>query len=648
MSTRNKFNSRYSRFQRKAEEDIIEIKEPINSKKSKGQNLRRRDIIEFTSSEATTPNKQEKKSVKKKKDNDIVVLDLSGNNSKINNKRKKSFDLRNKRANSNSRVLRERENKNKKVVKSVNKIKSFIKNKKTKKTPAIIPLEESDDEIQVTTTKEYNKSLGKNQNKIKSKKHLTKTPLNKSHGKRIRRHILTLPKRKTSLNKNKKSVKSKNNNITQYELLSSEESEIEEIPNKKKTVTSQSKKKFENKAKAKTFLGKKRNNEKILKSKTPNKQRRSPSQTLNKKPIEINISSSPIKIRSGSSKTPVKSNSKKVRNILPINLSTINKSSSPSEIAIVGKLNKLVKEFGFEKVLDAICKSKLNQKNKLENLIQGIKDTLNNEKLPLFLIRMLFTYFNDKIENKDVIANIHIAEDKEKSKKKDNKDSKEKNKALITVLKSLSTDNTNNNGDLNEIAEKLISKSPTKSSTYSKNNNKKNNIEVVPMELDDQVVNAIHLTEDEPGDKVQSQKKEKKNIVPNPQTRKKIEKEKNEKSPIKIQNEEPKKEKKNMSIGSHYHKDEEGHVYKYQVCKLDGQGNAIFKCYDDKCSGEGMYDLDTRIFKVSKKHNLKHEEHDYIISYDKSEDNIFKEMKNMNKNDAQVFKEANVRTVKIY
>jgi len=60
------------------------------------------------------------------------------------------------------------------------------------------------------------------------------------------------------------------------------------------------------------------------------------------------------------------------------------------------------------------------------------------------------------------------------------------------VLKSLSTDNTNNNGEINEITEKLISKSPTKSSTYSKNNNKKNNIEVVPMELEDQVVNAIH------------------------------------------------------------------------------------------------------------------------------------------------------------
>ena len=35
-------------------------------------------------------------------------------------------------------------------------------------------------------------------------------------------------------------------------------------------------------------------------------------------------------------------------------------------------------------------------------------------------------------------------------------------------------------------------------------------------------------------------------------------------------------------------------------------------------------------------------------NYDKSEDNVFKEMSNLNKNDAQVFKEGNERTVKIY
>jgi len=171
------------------------------------------------------------------------------------------------------------------------------------------------------------------------------------------------------------------------------------------------------KDKTKVFLGKKRNNEKSVKSKTPDKLRnKSPSQTLNQKPIEI--SNSPIKIRSGSSKTPTKSASKKMRNILPVNVVNTSKVNSISEIAIVTKLNKLIKEYGFEKVLDAVCKAKLNQKNKLEQLVQGLKDTINNEKLPLFLIKMLFTYFNDKIENKDVVANIHISEEKDKDKDK--------------------------------------------------------------------------------------------------------------------------------------------------------------------------------------------------------------------------------------
>ena len=103
-----------------------------------------------------------------------------------------------------------------------------------------------------------------------------------------------------------------------------------------------------------------------------------------------------------------------------------------------------------------------------------------------------------------------------------------------------------------------------------------------------------------------------------------------------------------MSIGSHYHKDEDGLIYKYQVYKLDGQGNAIFKCYDDKCSSEGMYDLDSRKFSVTVKHNLKYNEHDYVINSDKNEDNVFKEMINLNKKEAQVYKEGNERTVKLY
>ena len=103
-----------------------------------------------------------------------------------------------------------------------------------------------------------------------------------------------------------------------------------------------------------------------------------------------------------------------------------------------------------------------------------------------------------------------------------------------------------------------------------------------------------------------------------------------------------------MSIGSHYNKNEEGHIFKYQVASLDGKGNAIFKCYDDKCCGMGIYELETRKFKVTKKHNVKHAEHEYIINYDKDGEEIFKQLKEKNKSDAQVFKENGERIVKYY
>ena len=106
--------------------------------------------------------------------------------------------------------------------------------------------------------------------------------------------------------------------------------------------------------------------------------------------------------------------------------------------------------------------------------------------------------------------------------------------------------------------------------------------------------------------------------------------------------------KKTTSIGSHYNKDEEGRIYKYQVANLDGKGNAIFKCYDDNCTGMGIYELESKKFSVTKKHSLKHGEHENIINYDKDGDNVFKEIIDKEKSDAQVFKENGERIVKYY
>ena len=664
MSTRNQIKSRYSRLNKKGsylgEEDVIEIKEPMKYFKPKAfKNIRRKDLVEYTSSEATTPYKQENKPIKKKKENDIEIFDLSENPSKSINKRKKittnsTFALRNKRAKSITKIDLIGNKISKKPNKSTNKLKSrFISAKKGNKVVSI-NLEESEDEIRVVSpdrnTSRFSK---KNIKQINIRKLPSKTPVRKFK-KKFRKHTFTKPKRKLSYNK---SIKQKNK-ITQLELSSeSEIEETQEMP--KKNKISIDSKKQDKKAKStfkgfkeknnSSFLGKKRKKVKSLKSlrlKTPNKSKiKSPIQIENNNPIEID--NSPIKIREGksTSKTPTKSSSKQIRNIIPIsttdNTLYIKNNNGISDGNILKKLNRLIDEFGFQKVLDSLCKSKLNQKNNLELNVHLLKESCPNEKLPLYLIKMMFSYFDNKIENKDAMENIYITDEKEKAK--------ERNKKLINVLKSLSTENNTANNEINEIiTEKPISKSPTKSSTYSKTNKK--NQEVIPMEIDEQITNAIHLTEDGPNPVTitKSQKREKKNAQTNTQKKKAEKSDKAEKSPIKIQADEPKKEKKNMSIGSHYHKDGDGLVYKYQVCKLDGQGNAIFKCYDDKCKGEGVYDLDSRIFKISTKHSLGHKEHDYIVNFDKSEDNVFKEMINMNKHDAQVFKEGNVRTVKIY
>ena len=112
---------------------------------------------------------------------------------------------------------------------------------------------------------------------------------------------------------------------------------------------------------------------------------------------------------------------------------------------------------------------------------------------------------------------------------------------------------------------------------------------------------------------------------------------------------EPKKEeKKEIRIGSHYNKTKEGQVFRYQISKLDGEGNAIFVCYDDNCSGKGIYNIGTKKFSESEKHNLRHEEHDYIKNSEKNKDNTINDLLESKNSDAQVFKENGVRNVIFY
>ena len=717
MTTRNQVKTRYSRFHNKAsnwgDDEVIELNEPTVHKTKLSQ--RRKEVTETISSEATTPNK---KNIKKRKDksNEIEILDLS-NLKGLKKTTTSVSSFKNKRTNSKV-VVRDQSNTKKQAMnKSMGKsnVSNMRKNiginvNKKEKKVASITLDESEkeenedteDEIQITSTENHPQKKNNKKN-YPNKKIISKTPV-RTH--RRRKNVLTMPKKKKAVKRY--APPHKTNTVNQYDLSSSSSDEggIEETQDLPRNISLKNNKKNNEKVntgffssrkasqnqknqkiielsspkakssvkivkeKVPSFLGKKRKNEKNVKSRTPNKanirRNKSPIEIVNKIPIEIN--SSPIKVRAGkSSRTPVKNMSKKLNNIASVNTGI--KEYVTPELAV---LNQLIVEFGFEKVLDSLCKAKLNTKNKLDSCIQGLRDSCSNEKLPLFLIKMMFNYFDAKYEEKDkdgekeeeekIVEKIAIS-DKDKEKDKE-KDSKIKNKKSLSVLKSSSTENTNTiNNEVNEVneineipAEKTSNKSPIKSAVKNKNNNintisNKINISEEPMVIEDLPGTSIHITEEEPIPVNVSSKKEKKivpSVVPVSDKKKGEKNEKVQKSPIKIQNEEVKKEKKNMSIGSHYNKGDDGCVYKYQVNRLDGQGNAIFKCYDDRCSSEGIYDLDSRLFTVTKKHSLKHQDHDYISSYEKNEDNVFKEMLTLNKNDAQVFKEGNERTVKIY
>ena len=651
MTTRSQMKTRYSRYPRASDfssndEEIIDLNEP-SSYQSKVYQRRGKEHIENFSSEATTPNKG---AIKKKKINKELI--------EIREVKDSGKSMKNKRENSKM-AKREAKGKNKSVDKIVKN--NIINNKKGKNVKSI-NLDEDDTtddikEIRITSTNTIRlpkKNIHQNNSKAASR-----TPDKTFKGK---------SKKKINAQKNKK-INNKNikKEITQYELSSSEENENEvninitqdskksskamkrpsNIEEKNSKTTIKVLKEINEDVSDKSFLNKKRRNERNVKSRTPNKLNKPKFNIANEEiPNELNNNSTKIRSGKSSSRTPVKNSSKNMKNILQpesSNNTDNNKNNNNYVSPELAFLNHLTVEYGFEKVLDSLCKNKLNKKNKLDVCVQGLRESCTNEKLPLFLIKMMFSYFDNKEKEKD--------KDKEKKAKLEEEKSKEKplikeTKKSLSYLKSTSPENTTTNNELIDPSEKLISKSPTKASNSNVINTNNNNIinindkqeeSVTPMIIDENTIPPIHLTEESPKkiEKVPEKKKEEK------------EKEK-EKSPIKAKNEEVKKEKKNLSIGSHYHKDEDGLIYKYQVYKLDGQGNAIFKCYDDKCSSEGMYDLDSRKFSVTVKHNLKYNEHDYVINNDKNEDNVFKEMINLNKKEAQVYKEGNERTVKLY
>ena len=629
------------------EDEIVEIEE-IPSRKTSRKYPKKKENTENSSSEATTPNKKNKKKQnKKKKDTDLIeIMDIEiPDDESLSITKKSSIPVPKTKKSINRNNTKDKE-KGLSVM-SVSKISSkekspIIKAKKNKKI-ASITLDESENEkeneIKVTTEVKISPSNKKSTSKTPGKKSINKS--------RDNTNVLEKKNKKNEKKNNKK----KEEEIIQCELSSDSENEkkkiiISRLQKKKKINKSEdlcrkpsdkfnsgylssrkiSQRKQRNnineelkskstikvsikddslKTKMNNLLGRKRKSDnRNQKSQTPNK-KSNKSDSPNKKNRNRKIPSQ-IKVGNQKSKTPLRTYPKNNKNNnnndllnpkMDIEEKHSHKSYATPELAV---LNQLISEYGFERVLDSLCKSKLEQKNKLDSCLQGLKNSCSNEKLPFLLIKMLFSYFDSKFDGNKIIS------DKKRS---------------ISAIKS---NNLKNISEKSKI-DKLDSKRP-----ITQNNSNYSVMDQCENE------NPIEIRDED----VQETKENNKNNSMDDNNNKDVKSNAKE--------EEKKGEKKMMSIGSHYNKAEDDKIYKYQVASLDGKGNAIFKCYDDKCNGMGIYNLETKKFSITKKHNLSHAEHDYIINYEKDGDNVFKDLTDTGKSDAQVFKENGERTVKIY
>ena len=102
-----------------------------------------------------------------------------------------------------------------------------------------------------------------------------------------------------------------------------------------------------------------------------------------------------------------------------------------------------------------------------------------------------------------------------------------------------------------------------------------------------------------------------------------------------------------MKLECHYNRDEEGNIYKYKIMYLLGN-LAVFKCFDDKCNGDAIFDLDQRKFKVEQKHNKKYYEHNFVINGKIDNDIIYNQMNNNKSMEAQILLKDNSEIVRFY
>jgi hypothetical protein len=624
-------------------EEIIEIEDNPKTKPIKVQISQKKKenevIIENSSSEATTPNKK-RKNKKKNEDDLIEITDVEMPDSIENKKITSSNSSKCKKSNGKlpSKKGKKTDKASSQTINATmvkGKSKSPINRDKRKKNLDSINLDEikldEESEIQITTdlkihsSKKKSVSIYRNKSMNKNKKisQVKNNKKNLKNGKKYKKdRILSQQIELLSEDSDNEIVEGdeikdnslkRKKNLQSFESLDTinlgyysarkiskrsktKENQYEnEIPQSKSTI------KLSRTNKTYNLLGKKRKPErKRTRSITPNKSV-DKSGSFNKKNTR---NPSQIKANKVKSRTPYKVIGRKNNNkndVIELKMnSKKNKSSKPSDS---GFLNQLADEFGLEKVLDSLCKSKPNKKNNLDSGLKELKDSCDNNRITFLLCKMIFKYFDSKIKESGICN--------------------QENGKTTSAISEIRIPKNNIDGKDKSMSNK--NKSPSK---YLK---KCDNTELSVMDIYEGG-NPIQIGDDDVKERPIKCLSENK-----------IRKVKDD-----IKENEEKSKKKMVSIGSHYKKDEAGKVYKFQISRLDGKGNAIFKCFDDKCNAYGIYELDTKKFTQTSKHNLNHGEHEYIINIEKDGDEILKELANKNSSDAQVFKENGKRNVKYY
>lgn len=582
----------------KKDKEIIDIDGAAKYKQVK-ESQKKKDSTDNTSSESTTItlNKAKNKKVKEVKSvevtMDVEIEAIPKTETKIQ-KKETARKTRNNRSKDITNVKRKRNY----------KLDTFISGNTRRKKIESITLDESDSgEVQITSVTKVPKNKRKSPH-VKNKGKQQKKEDKKKKGKQNVQNFLTAEKeikRDISVSQiGKTNIDLSNNgfhSITKISQKSKEnEDENEELKSKSviKSIHKPTKK-------VDNFLGRKRRaSNKSSMPLSPEKKKEKASnhkdKLKNKKdPIQIDNLSAIIPLN-GPKNTSKKKNNLRIPKMEEEN--SKKKIISP-ELTV---LNQLFKEFGFEKVIDTLCKSKLEEKYKLDSCLKGLKGSICKEKLSFLLIKNLYTYFGSQIE------------EIKKEFLKRSTSARKTPTAVINIEETGSKKSKNS-----------APKTPEKKKKSSDN-------------FDGCVANPTTVV-DEVDVNFSA-----KNVISDANE---APKEKN-KSNSQIKCKKNPKVEEQPTIGSHFNKTEKGDIYKYQVTQLDKDGNALFKCYDEKCTGEGIYYVETKKFSVSKDHNIPYAEHDYVTSLDKDEyENIIKKLKESNHTDAQVYKENGQRKVKL-